>query len=117
MPTRIAAPPASCAGPNASLEHDDAGERADQRLEVHERARELRGHARLRPGEQPEGERGAGQREREHGDDRAGGGRARAAAPSKTIANGSEATPPAASWTAVTAPAIAAGEQPAAGRR
>ena len=53
------------------VERDDAGQRADQRLEVDERARELGGHARLRPGEQPEGERRAGEREREHRDDRA----------------------------------------------
>ena len=36
------------------VKRDRAGEGADERLEVHERARELGGHARLRPREQPE---------------------------------------------------------------
>ena len=61
-------------GSHDVVERDRAGEGADERLEVHERARELGGHARLRPREQPEGEHGAGERERQHGDDGAGGG-------------------------------------------
>ena len=61
-------------GSHHVVERDRAGEGADERLEVHERARELGGHARLRPREQPEREHGAGERERQHGDDGAGGG-------------------------------------------
>ena len=59
------------------MERHGARERADQRLEVDERAGHRSGHARLRPGEQPERQRGAGQRQCEHGDDRLGAGRRR----------------------------------------
>ena len=63
--------------PNRVLEGDDSGERAYERLEVDERARELRRHAHLRPREQPERGQRAGQPERRHGGERAGSGRRR----------------------------------------
>jgi hypothetical protein len=62
------------------VERDGAGGRADQRLQVHERAGDLGRHAGLRPGEQRERERGAGERERDERDHRRGGrGRGRRA--------------------------------------
>jgi hypothetical protein len=67
-------------GPDHVVERDRAGEGADERLEVHERARQLGRHARLRPGEEPEGEHGAREREGEHGEHGGGGlGRRRGA--------------------------------------
>jgi hypothetical protein len=67
-------------GAERVAERGDARERADERLEVDERARELRGHAHLRPGEQPERGQRAGEAEPRHGGDRtARGGRGRRA--------------------------------------
>jgi fermentation-respiration switch protein FrsA (DUF1100 family) len=57
------------------VERDRAGQRADERLEVHERARELGGDARLGPGEEPERQQRAAEREGEDREDHVGGPR------------------------------------------
>jgi hypothetical protein len=59
------------------IERDHAAERADERLEVDERARELRGHLHLRPCEQPERDQRAGQPEPDRRGDRTARGRRR----------------------------------------
>jgi hypothetical protein len=66
-------------GPERVAERDHARDRPDERLEVDERPRELRGHADLSPREQPERRQRAGQSQPEHGGDRSGrrGGRRR----------------------------------------
>jgi hypothetical protein len=62
------------------VEGDNSGQRADERLEVDERARELRRHADLRPREQPERDQRAGHGQPEHGGDGTGGDRGRRSA-------------------------------------
>jgi len=58
--------------PDRVLERDHSRKRADERLEVDERACELRGDARLGPREQPERRQRAGQAEPDDRSDRAG---------------------------------------------
>jgi Lrp/AsnC family transcriptional regulator, leucine-responsive regulatory protein len=67
-------------GPDRLVERDDAGQSAHERLEVDERARELRGHAHLGPCEEPEAGQRAGERQPEHRHDGRGGGRRRGSA-------------------------------------